>query len=188
MPRGNDSQAALVDLQGQYSGGGNAEEMIRSQKLSITPELRAALLSPRDEEATKELLANDGLDKASKKVDDGEVIALAVRGRYVLAVVEVESGRVYKEVFAAEDFGINPERSARKAASHPSDLDDDQREEIKERLRTLAKAEEAAREAEKKANEARAEALKQAEEARKRANDPKAEAKAEAAKAKADKS
>src|SRR4051812_1806057 len=105
MPRGNDATQAAVDLRGQYGTEANAEQLIRQHRLSVTPEQRAAMNI-----ATTELDEKDH-DKLLKdldgKVDDGEtVVDAAVRGNYVQAVIEVESGRTYKRTFPVKDFGI----------------------------------------------------------------------------------
>lgn len=89
MARGNDATAAERDLQATYSGAPNAEEMIKAQRNSVDRRVAEASLKPIDEGATA------ALDLSDFDVNRGEtVIAASVRGGYVIAVIEDETGNI----------------------------------------------------------------------------------------------
>ena len=159
MPRGNDSQAALVDLRGEYgAASGNAEDLIAAARHSQSPGLRAALLQPRDNDSTVKLLeGDDPLAAVQKKLgideDEGVVIDAAVRGGYVIAVVEAESGRTYKVEAPAKDFNLKTP-GFRSRALEESEEAKAEREAHNERMAEAAAAAQASREAERAAEEA----------------------------------
>ncbi len=85
------------------AGEVRAEELIAASKQSVSPELRAAQLLDRNEEATAEL----DWDKAAKAcgVKPDAVLDAAVRGDYVVLVVEGEDGRTGKVVCEVSAVG-----------------------------------------------------------------------------------
>lgn len=89
MPRGNDSEAAAAEFAAKVGEHANAEDLIAAHRASIDRDVARASLSPIDQGAT------DALDLESLRVAKGErVIAAAVRGGIVIAVVEDENGTV----------------------------------------------------------------------------------------------
>jgi hypothetical protein len=175
MPRGNDSQAALVDLRGEYgAASGNAEDLIAASRHSQSPELRQALLQPRDNEGTVKLLdSDDPYADIQKKLDisedEGTVIDAAVRGGVVVAVVEVESGRTYKVTAPASDFNIKT-RGVKARAVEESEEDAATREAHLERMQVEADAARARQEAEQAAQDA-AEKAREAQQKRAKKDD-----------------
>lgn len=165
MPRGNDRAGALADLRGEYGAtSGNAEDLIQAGRHGTSPELRAASLNQRDEEATKKLL--ESFDASAKKVDTSDnVLDLAVRGDYVVAVVETkESKRTYKVVQPRSDFSIAGPRRGSTVGAVESAVESEEeaavREEHEARLQAAADAAKAEQEAAAAAQKAREAAAK----------------------------
>jgi hypothetical protein len=102
MARGNDPQAAR-EFAAEYGASGNAEELIRAHKASISPEVSAASLRAVNNEATAEL----DLDSLAKKAGVEEVVAAAVRGNAIVYVDQ--DGR--KGVLPANDRYRAPKES-----------------------------------------------------------------------------
>jgi vacuolar-type H+-ATPase subunit H len=100
MARGNDSQAAAAEFRGQYGVMGNAEDLIQANRAAYPAELRSASLAKPEDQITDE----DELAKVGESlgVENGKVIAARRRGHNVIAVVETESGHVYKAVTDAK--------------------------------------------------------------------------------------
>lgn len=102
MPRGNDPDAA-TEFAEKYGEAGNAEQMIVQHRRSRTREVAAASLKRLDPVATNAL----DLDKVEKALDgDGQVVSAAVRGGYVIAVVET-NGVKDKKVLPLDKAGIS---------------------------------------------------------------------------------
>lgn len=176
MPRGNDSQAALVDLRGDYgASSGNAEDLIAAARHSQSQVLRQASLLERDPDLTDKLHEENDLEAIGKKlnVTDGEVIDAAVRGPFVVAVVEVDSGRTYKTVGEADAFKLKV-RGRRARALEETEADEAERDAHVERMQAVADAAAAEREAQEAARVA-------AEKAREAASKPAKPAKPAAA-------
>lgn len=157
MARGNDSAAALADLRGQYAGaGGSVGDLIAANNAALTPALSTAMNLPRDtyvdpDTGVERVVAPD-LDKVQGKVKEGVVLDAAKRGPYVVAVIESESGRTYKQAFAAEDVGFAKPRDKRGAlAGQATEIDPA----WGERMKVAVEADKIAREAEEAAEEAR---------------------------------
>lgn len=163
MARGNDAAAALADLRGEFAGAnGSAEDLIAGTRAAWSPELRHANKLQRDQDDEGNLVAVD-LDKIQSKVGDaGTVLDAAKRGPFVVAVVETESGRTYKDVFAADEVGFTVHKRD-KPRSFDADPGTDQGErdallgrmgDVGEAKRIEAEAEKAAQEAREKVYEA----------------------------------
>jgi hypothetical protein len=91
MARGNDAAAATADLQSQYGDAPNAEELITMHRQQQDPLLHRASLTNIDQGAT------NALDLSGLEVGEGEtVVAAAVRGAYVIAVIEDARGNYVK--------------------------------------------------------------------------------------------
>ena len=103
MPRGNDPDARKEFLE-RYGTLNpdipttNAEELIRAHNASQSKAVAQASLLPQDNEATAELDLEDLSDDAG-----GNVLAAAVRGNAIVAVVEDANGRTFKTVLPAND-------------------------------------------------------------------------------------
>lgn len=167
MPRGNDAAAALADLRGEFAGaGGSAEDLIASSRAAWSPTLRTAINNPRDTDDEGNLIPVD-LDKVQSKVgkDAGVVLSAAKRGPYVIAVIETESGRTYKEAFAASEVGFD-KQAKRPSLPDPEEETTPDRDEMLSRMRTTAEAQALAAKAEEAAEEARRKVLEQAEKSR----------------------
>ncbi len=109
MPRGNDSNAAAAEFRGQYGIQGNAEDLIQGNRAAYPGLLRTAQLTTINEKATADLDLDDLGDKLDLP-DGASVIGAAVRGRYIVAVVETSTGHTYKEVLGAD--GEEPRAAA----------------------------------------------------------------------------
>lgn len=163
MPRGNDPDAQR-ELQERYGATtGNAESLIAANRARRNPQLRAAHLQARDEEATAEL--------DTSKIDaPGDVVDAAVRGDFVTFVWEDQGGRYH--------HGVKPRDKTRSQNLPGTDDDDPETQAAKaladedERLRRLqadadAKVEEAVVKAREEASK---DAQKQAEKSDKKSD------------------
>jgi hypothetical protein len=84
-------QARLAELRGQFGAAQNAEQLIAASRAARDPEIDAASLKAIDPEATKDL------DLSEVEVPEGHTVQdAAVRGGYLIAVVEDEQGNFYK--------------------------------------------------------------------------------------------
>ena len=111
MARGNDAKAAAAEFRGQYGLMGNAEDLIEANRAAYPADLRAANLLPVDDETELDR------DKVLGAVEGGKVLAFVKRGDYVIAVVETESGHVYKQVIPAHEVSDAPEPQQTEADS-----------------------------------------------------------------------
>lgn len=117
MPRGNDPDARREFLE-RYGTLNpdipttNAEELIRAHNASQSRAVSQASLLPVNGEATAEL----DLDNVGEEAG-GNVIAAAVRGNAIVAVVEDETGRTYKTVVPANDKYVAPAEDPAEAAA-----------------------------------------------------------------------
>lgn len=85
---------------------GNAEDLIRAHHAAQSRAVQKASLLPLDTEATAEL----DLDEIQSELGgDDEVLAAAVRGNAIVAVVADQNGRTYKTVLPANDRYVPPE-------------------------------------------------------------------------------
>jgi hypothetical protein len=135
-------------LRGEYGQwGGNAEEIIASQKAAMSAELRAANKIQPDKEKTEALLAADGLEQAADLID-GPALALAVRGKYVVVVTESDKGRHFKVVRMLSEFTTGEAREEDPAEAEKLAAE-------RERLEDGADLARAQREAENKLEEVR---------------------------------
>jgi hypothetical protein len=162
MPRGNDSSAALADLRGEFAGaGGTAEDLIASSRAAWPETLRTAQGIPRDQEYDEKLgkdrLVRVDIDKVQSYIgDDGVVLAAAKRGPYVIAVVEGDSGRTYKEAIPAHEVGFDKDERKRPSMPDPEDEQDSpDRAALQDRMKLTTEARKVEEEAEKAAQEAR---------------------------------
>jgi hypothetical protein len=93
MARGNDANAALSDLHGQYGVHPNAESLIGAHRGALDPALERASMSRVNAAATEDL------DLSSIEPEGGgTVLAAAVRGGVIVYVAEGEDGRTYKGI------------------------------------------------------------------------------------------
>jgi hypothetical protein len=93
MARGNDAAAASADFTTQYGDAPNAEELIAQHRAAQDPRLLRASLSNIDQGAT------NAVDLSSLEVGENEsIVAAAVRGPYVVAVVEDARGNYIKRL------------------------------------------------------------------------------------------
>lgn len=162
MPRGNDPDAA-AELKARYNVTGNAEQLIQSNRASTNRFLAAATSQPVDEEATKEL----DWDKIDAP---GDVVAAAVRGKYISYVWQDEDGVLHPAAVA---------RPGAKNVVRETDQERADREEVERQVHVHR----AIREATERAEAEKAEAIRKAEEkASKEANEQVAKATDEAQK------
>jgi hypothetical protein len=99
------SGEAAKEFEAQYgTPSGNAEDIIKAAHARQTPELRQAGLAPLDLWATAAL----DLKKVEKEVE-GTLHSAAVRGKFVVAVVEDAAGRLWKKVLDAEKIVTDTE-------------------------------------------------------------------------------
>jgi hypothetical protein len=104
MPAGNDAAHAAAELADRFGAGtGGAEDLIDANDLKFTQQLIAANQYPSEPELTKEV--DRGAVASAFEVDEEKVKDVAVRGRYVTAVLEDEIGRYYKVVLPHEGEG-----------------------------------------------------------------------------------
>lgn len=112
MPRGNDPDARreFLERHGTLNPDiptTNAEELIKVHSASQSRAVQKASLLPIDNEATADLDLADLGEKAG-----GNVVAAAVRGNAIVAVIEDEYGRTFKTVVPANDRYVAPEETA----------------------------------------------------------------------------
>jgi vacuolar-type H+-ATPase subunit H len=115
MPRGNDAKSAAAEFRGQYGIQGNAEDLIQGNRAAYPGPLRSAQLAPLNESASADL----DIEKVGKDLDlpDGaSVIGAAVRGKYIVAVVETATGHTYKEVLSADGEDLEDSGDEQKVA------------------------------------------------------------------------
>ena len=97
---------AAREFREAYGFSGNAEQIIRSNQMRVSPELRQAEMQIEDTEATSEL------DKSSAAsavdVEEDQVLAYAVRGKWVVVVYEDETGSVQKTAGPREGSDYEP--------------------------------------------------------------------------------
>ena len=129
MPRGNDAQAAAAEFRGQYGVLGNAEDLIQANRAAYPSDLRAAQLAPPRPDAKDELDMSHEDVGSHLGVENGRVLDWNVRGENIVAVVETESGHVYKTVTPLSSVGGGPQGSG-----------DDEDEDDPEVIRSQAEA------------------------------------------------
>jgi hypothetical protein len=160
MPRGNDGEAAAVELQRQYGEFDNADDLIVAQAAKRSKTLDTAQYLGLNEEETEAL----DLDEIAASLADGEtLLSASIRGRgndsrYLVLNIGTPDGRNYK---VASVVGDEPEAEGGAAES-------DEEREAREAAEAAAAAEaEAQAQAEAEAQaaaEAEAEAARIAEE------------------------
>lgn len=117
MPRGNDAAAARRDLDTQYGGNANAEDLIEAHDANHDAELQRALSKPVDQEATNKL----DLDKIDPDIKGSTVLAAAVRAGQLVVVEETKDGVLHKSL----DASYSGAGSRRNPAARPDDGADD---------------------------------------------------------------
>jgi hypothetical protein len=95
MPRGNDAAEAAKELGERYKATGNAENLIRANKLRNTREMRIAANLEADEQATEELDLK-AVAKAAELPKGANIVGATVRGGYVVYAYRGEDGRTLK--------------------------------------------------------------------------------------------
>jgi hypothetical protein len=125
----DDTPAARQELaMSQYGGYMNAEELIRGQWASMSPELRAAVRKPENEEATAELSERGGKSLGIDVPEGGKLRAYKVRGSdptnlVIVYVWEDKGGSLHRGAQGYSDDYEAPEespgdRAAREIAMH----------------------------------------------------------------------
>lgn len=164
MARGNDAAAAAAEFRGQYGLTGNAEDLIQANRSAYPAELRAASLLPVNEPATNELDL-EGLGGKLDIGDESRVLDAAVRGDQVIAVVETQSGHIYKQVLSTDDAGVDLGQVPRGMRYHtPRNIEDPAFESIQAQVRVNQIIAQARVEAEQIIQDAREQAQQEAAE------------------------
>jgi hypothetical protein len=161
MARGNDAAAALADLRGEFAqAGGSAEDLIASARAAWSQELRHANNIQRDQQDDGSVVPVD-LDKVQSQIGDaGTVLDAAKRGPFVIAVVETESGRTYKEALPADEVGFDVhKRDKPRNVPESPQADQGQRDALLGRMSLSTEAKQIEQEAEEAAREARQKVL-----------------------------
>lgn len=123
MPRGNDQQAALAELQSEYGGNaGHAEALIRATKDQFTADLLAAQMAATDPEATAEVEADlatlhkvAGLD-SEDKIRSARVTGDEEKNKRIIFVAVSPDLRSFKRCIHLSEF-----REAKAPKAKPKD-------------------------------------------------------------------
>jgi len=180
MPRGNDAENAAAEAAQRYGMPTNAAELIDAQRASRDARVDRAAYTAVDEGATQ------ALDLDDLPVNPGEtVVAAAVRGNYVIAVIHDEYGNVLPKRLMDVPKAARAESTSEQIAPgggvkvRQPDVEPAGDQAAKDAA-ARATARKAAEEAQAKADEAQAEADRKAGEAERRRMEAEDEARAKA--------